>query len=350
MFKRVFAILLAVCICFCFTACEKPQDGLSDDLAGTSSSEPEEIKPTYYVNELTGICDLDEATAQKRPFAIMINNIDIAQPVQTGVGKADIVYETEVEGGVTRLLAVFKDTSKLEKIGTVRSARYAFIDLAMGHNAIYIHHGQDVWHAINHLNDVNRIVVEAGTAGYRVSNGLAWEHRLYADGKGIYDLAVQKGFKTTVTAPKTWQKFADEETAVSLPNAATSVTVPFSYGSKTVFNYDAATGKYIRWSGNVERKDYYTGESLYFKNVFVLNTTIRIYPNCSDGKNHREIFLTSGDGYYCVNGTYTPIKWSKGAATNGFTFTNVDGSPLEVNVGNSWVCIADATRSQPIFQ
>lgn len=350
MFKRMFVILLSLCLCLSFSGCRDTGEVLSDDMPSDVVSEPAPIEPTYYTNELTGICNLDEVTAQKRPFAVMINNINVAQPVQTGLAKADIIYETEVEGGVTRLMAVFKDTTGIEKIGTVRSARYAYIDLAMGHNAIYVHHGQDVWHAINHLNEINRLVVEAGTAGYRVSNGLAREHTLYADGKGIYDLAVKKGFKTTVSEPKTWQKFAPEDKTVTFGNTASNITVPFSYGYKTVFKYDEVTGKYIRFFGDTERKDYYTGESTYVKNVFVLNTTIRIYPNCTDGKNHREIFLTSGDGYYFVNGTYTPIKWSKGAASNGFTFTNVDGSPLEVNVGNSWVCIADATRSQPIMQ
>ena len=73
----------------------------------------------------------------------MINNISVAQSVQTGLSKADIVYETEVEGGITRLLAVFQDITAAEKIGTIRSARYPYVDLAMGHNAIYVHCGQD---------------------------------------------------------------------------------------------------------------------------------------------------------------------------------------------------------------
>lgn len=73
----------------------------------------------------------------------MINNISTAQPVQTGLNKADIIYETEVEGGITRLMAVFQDITTAEKIGTIRSARYPYVDLAMGHNAIFIHCGQD---------------------------------------------------------------------------------------------------------------------------------------------------------------------------------------------------------------
>ena len=88
-----------------------------------SSSAPEESKPVnkepeiiYYTNELTGEKNITEKdVVSYRPVAIMINNISIAQPVQTGLSKADIVYETEVEGGITRLVALYKDVSNLKK-------------------------------------------------------------------------------------------------------------------------------------------------------------------------------------------------------------------------------------------
>ena len=121
--------------------------------------------------------------------------------------------------------------------------------------------------------------------------------------------------------------------------------MPFSASYKTTMNYDAATGTYIRSFNGTVRKDYTSGNTENFKNVFVLLTTIRNYP---DGK-HRQVFLTSGSGYYFVNGTYTQINWSKGNASDSIKFTNTDGTPLTVNAGNSWVCIADMNTSQPII-
>ena len=94
------------------------------------------------------------------------------------------------------------------------------------------------------------------------------------------------------------------------------------------------------------RTDYFTNETTELKNVFVLLTTIRLYP---DGY-HRQVYLESGIGYYAVNGTYEEIAWSKGAATNGFTFTKADGTPLTVNPGKSWVCIADQNTTKPTFE
>lgn len=347
MLKKLLIGVMCICLCAA-VGCAKEPESLSVDKADVESveSKPVEEKPVYYVNPLTGIGNLDKETAGRRPVAITINNISVAQTVQTGVGSADVVYETEVEAGITRLVAVYQDITKLEKIGTVRSARYPFVDLAMGHNAIYVHHGQDVIYAASHLKDVDHFTVDTNAGGVRVSNGLAREHTLYAYGDGLWQALVNAGFKTEAKSSESWQSFVNEDEVIQLENTANAVSVPFSKGYKTTFKFDTETGKYVRYFNGVERKDYITGQSLYFKNVFVLNTTIRDYP---DGY-HRQVFLDSGDGYYFSNGTYTPIKWSKGAASNKFTFTKADGTELLVNAGNSWVCIANSSTSQPIIE
>ena len=69
-----------------------------------------------------------------RPIAVMIDNHSGAWP-QAGLNQAYMVYEIIVEGGETRLMALFKDVD-LEKIGPVRSARHYFIEYAMENDAI----------------------------------------------------------------------------------------------------------------------------------------------------------------------------------------------------------------------
>ena len=141
MLKRILPLALALCM-LTMAGCKKEQDRLSVD-KGSEPSVVSETKPVTYKNPLTGVSGISEEKTKNRPVAVMINNISTAQPVQTGLNKADIIYETEVEGGITRLMAVFQDITTAEKIGAIRSARYPYVDLAMGHNAIYIHCGQD---------------------------------------------------------------------------------------------------------------------------------------------------------------------------------------------------------------
>ncbi len=347
MFKKTLIFLM----CFGLSlavGCTKNADRLSVDKGDEPSSVPQQsvVEPTYYINPLTGEENLDEAAAKKRPVAITINNLSQAQAVQTGIGKADIVYETEVEGGITRLLALYQDTTGVDKIGTVRSARYAFVDLAMGHDAIYVHHGEDYLYAKSHLRDVDHFTVSELAGGARISNGLAREHTLYAYGDGLWSALAKAGFKLERKGTGNWQTFADPGDIIGFEGKAQSVTVPFSASYKSIFKYDSVAGRYVRHFNATERKDYVTGESLYFKNVFVLMTSISNYP---DGY-HRNVALGKGTGYYFTNGTYTEINWSKGNASNGFTFTKGDGSPLTLSAGNSWICIANNMTSKPVIE
>lgn len=341
MFKKILCLLLCLMLCLA-VGCSNKTEQLSVD-QGEIIEEVEE--PQKNINPLTGIADLDPENSNIRPIAITVNNINVAQSVQTGLNQADIVYETEVEGGITRLLAVYQDITKVSKIGSVRSARYVFLDLALGHNAVYCHHGEDYFHVKPRFTSTNHYTVSGKNDGARISNGLASEHTLYAYGDKLFDAIKDKGIDVTTENNENWVNFADEDEKISLENTANSVKVPFSNSYITNFKFNQENGKYTRFSGNTERKDYVTNESVEFKNIFVLETTIRTFANCTDGKNHKDVSLTSGNGYYLVNGTYTPIKWSKGSAQNGFEFTLEDGSELTVNAGNSWVCLVDSSAN-----
>ena len=141
MIKKFLAAFLSLAL-LCMAGCGGSEN-TNSPVDNTPKPEPKP-EPIVFVNPLTGVENIeDEAITYRRPVAVMINNISVAQKVQTGLTQADIVYETEVEGGITRLMAVFQDITKVEQFGTVRSARYPYVDLAMGHNAIYVHHGQD---------------------------------------------------------------------------------------------------------------------------------------------------------------------------------------------------------------
>ncbi len=344
MLKKISVLLLTLILALS-VGCGKNKDKLSiekgDDAQNstTSSTDGGEELENGVLNPLTGLKDLMPEDANLRPVAVMINNLSSAQKVQTGLNLADIVYETEVEGGITRLLALYKDVKNVKQLGTVRSARYCFIDLAKGHDAIYVHHGQDAYHAQPHLKDVPAFTVSEKAGGARITNGLSREHTLYAYGDKLWEVLGNNGYNLEASSNTPWQTFTEK---AKLSNTANSVSTYFSGSYITKFTYNPDTAKYTRYSGDTKLKDYVTEESIEFKNVFVLKTTIRNY-NCtgSDTYTHKEVLLDSGSGYYFSNGKYEEINWSKGSASNGFVFTKADGTALEVTPGNSWVCIVN---------
>ncbi len=338
--KKIVCLLLCFVLLFSLGGCK------TKDPDNTESTPVIVEPPKKPVNPLTGVRNMEEGEQYYRPIAIVVNNIKVAQTVQTGVAKADIVYETEAEGGITRLVAVYQNTDKITRVGPIRSARCAFIDIAHGHGAVFIHHGQEPYYAVDQLKAIDSYVVAENNIGVRVPNGLAWEHRLFANTETLRQKLNDQGIKTVLDTAKNWQNWADEEEQLTLAGGeALSVTVPFSNSYTTVMRYDPSTKKYTKYYKDKLVTDAVTGETLTFKNVFVLTTGISPLYSA-----YVKIDMNQGDGYYFVNGTYVPIKWYKGGTYGAFSFTNIDGTPLTVNAGTSYVCIADKNSSQPIIE
>ena len=341
MLKRITAIGLMLLLLMSASCAKKPEAPQEEP----KQEQEEQIKLPDALNPLTG-CYEYEGILNNRPVAVMINNDVRAQDAQAGLPEADIIYETEIEGGETRLMAVFQDVQKVENVGTIRSSRYAYIDLAMGHNAAYFHRGCDETYAGPHLKDLDRVDIHEGNYGYRLKNGLALEHTLYAKGEKLWE-AVSGKFSTTLENVQPWQKFAKEDEKVTLAGGeANKVTVPFSSIFKSVFVYNEETGLYERNFKSKIPTEYFTKESTKVKNVIVCLTNIHDYPD----KIHRNIPLEGGEGYYITNGTFQKIKWSKGASNSPMKITFEDGSEVKMSAGKTWVCLANPNYSMPVFE
>ena len=152
--KRIFALVLAVCmiaLCGCSPDTTEETVPTQPSTAPTVPStvptqptvtEPTVTQPTEYTgkyNPLTG--EKIEGDGLLRPFAVVLNNTKSDLP-QYGVSKADILYETLIEGE-TRMLGIYYDVlaDSGKFLGTVRSARYYFIQIAQSYDAIYVHNG-----------------------------------------------------------------------------------------------------------------------------------------------------------------------------------------------------------------
>ena len=94
-----------------------------------------------------------EVWEKRRPLAVMIENHADSRP-QSGLSRADVVYEAVAEGGISRFLAVFycgaaAGSAKPYDVGPVRSARTYFLDWASEYAdyPLYLHAYRD-WETI----------------------------------------------------------------------------------------------------------------------------------------------------------------------------------------------------------
>ncbi len=347
MFKKLLIFSLCLVLVFSFTACKSDKD-VSSNLS-TGQVEEEEKIELKGTNPLTGL-KMKEELYLNKPLALVLENSTTVQGVQTGHGKFDILYETIVEGGITRMLGVTKDPSVLAQVGNVRSAREVFLELACGHDANMVHWGFDYFHFAELKNSLGINTLDLNGNGkycFREPNGLSSEHTGYTKGEMLISGITDKKFPTTTKNPD-WIKFNDEETVTTPAAVAKTVTVPFSGSYVTGFNYDAQTGLYVKNNKGKEWTDCKTGEKAEFKNVFVLFTTI-VPHNCGsyqgDTKNHYKVHLEGGTGYYVSNGGYEEITWTKGGPNNALSFKKADGTELTANAGKSYVCITKTGSS-----
>ena len=189
-----------------------------------------------------------------RPIACMIDNHSDAWP-QFSISKAYTVYEIIVEGGETRLMAVFKGADA-DKVGPMRSSRHYFLDYALENDAIYAHIGwsppaqSDIKKlGINNVNGLEYDTGKAWKAGdvfWRISGKYKAPHNSICDLATIKTTAESKGYRTTSNQKSVLNYVVDPVTLDEKTDAisATDVTIPFSTLQKVNFKYDETTQTY----------------------------------------------------------------------------------------------------------
>ena len=278
-----------------------------------------------------------------RPIAVMIDNHNQAWP-QAGLNKAYMVYEIIVEGGETRLMALFKGQD-VEKIGPVRSARHYFIDYVMENDAIYAHYGwspqaeSDV--AKFGINNMNGIT-ESTDVFWRVKDKSA-PHNAVASSASLLTRAKEKGYRLT-SNKKSVLNYTTDEVNLTDGVVANLVTIPHSYLQTVKYEYDETTKTYIRYARKKEQTDWDTGEPITTKNIII--TFCNNY-DLDDGEDKgRQGLYNIGtfDGYYITNGKAIKIKCTKSDRDSQTVYKDLEGNEIKVNDGNTFVniCPKDA--------
>ena len=329
-------------------------DGSSSEQEPEKSEEPDkEPEPELnYVNPLTGEACAEDI-AEKRPIAIMLNNLKGKALPQLGVSQADIIYEMVAEGGITRMMAVFQDTKDVGLIGTVRSARDYYVSLAYGHDAIFLHAGgsPQAYTVIQKWGVTNMDCVNGPYEGSlfwrdqerKTQRGL--EHSVLTSGEKIQELFptytnIRQTHKEDFKEPFTFM--AEGEKAKG--ESGSELTVKFSNVKTGVFTYDESTGLYKIEEYGEPYVDGNNNEQVSVKNVLVLYTSISNV--AGDDKGRMSIKTTgSGSGLFLCDGTSQEITWSKAKDSAPMTYEDADGNPLKMGVGPTYINIVRKTDS-----
>lgn len=315
---------------------------------------PEPIIPEGMVkSRLTGLW-IPEDTAIYRPYAVMINNIKVASP-QSGLSAADILYEVLVEYGITRFMAVFEAqdvlASTTERIGSIRSARHYYVNLANELDAVYVHFGGTTF-AYDQIKSSNTTDVDGimgGLAGHAFTRdeSIQAPHNVFLNFSVMLNEVLKSSLRSEWERDKLF-RFYEEDTTPVNGQKADKVTIQFSESVRPYLIYNKESGEYTRYQFGVLHKDPNNDQPLTFKNIIVQ------YAKHAPKSNEYitiELDDAEGDGYYITNGVAIPIVWKRNETRNECHYYDLEGNELSINIGKTYIAIyPDDYRGGVVFE
>ena len=388
--KRIFALLLALTLAASvFTGCGSDSgtgrfDG-DNTPAGVQTPPPEPTPEPLHPNPLTGMEKASDFPNGKSPVAVMVNNIKSSSGndafPQWGIGSADLLYEMVTEGGITRLMAVYSDYTKMPKVGPVRSARDQHVQMMLPMGAMYVHEGASIFAArmlrtrsypsgqmaADRNEDgtydwserdlyLGNPIKAVNGSGKMTSGIVQWDNErrayrsqemcAYTSGEQVME-AVAKGANDN-GEPDPIFNFVRYDEPVRIPNGPAADTMHFQYSSSyySDFTYDPATGKYLK--GNTKGQPHIDGdtnEQLAFDNVLLLFADVKPYSQLGYDAGmlvHVE-YSWGGVGYYFSQGKMEKVRWAKGLPHEPLRIQDIEGkqTDVQINCGKTYIGVTD---------
>ena len=328
----------------------------------TAASEAASSLPAYDANVLTG----EAGSGTGRIVGVMVNNISNsakqnARP-QRGIGSADILVESKVEGGITRLCALFSDVDEIPEIGPLRSGRDQFLQLLMPWQALYYHDGESIF-CTQFVNVYNYSGLNIGGKNYfntpvhphvahRNNRGrdVAYEHTEFTSGKEIQQAADNAGISLSNLYDSTFFHFADYRTdAVNTLKGAPSakkIHITHSASYKTELTYSSLSKLYALSMYDPSKSAYgntvdeLTGKQLTFENVVVCFADIAAY--AGDSHDVQEVqYVRGGQAYLFTRGGVQTGRWEKNHPTQPLKLYTDSGEEMTLNRGKTYFALVD---------
>lgn len=295
---------------------------------------------------------VDEKVAKTRPIAVMVPNSKTAS--QYGLSDASVLYECNVEGSMTRLMAIWEDWSNYEKLGNIRSCRDYYLYWAFEWDAIYIHYGGPFYidDLIGRDDTQNINCIEFGDATYRdtaknsTDNAFTSADRIKKAAEHYdYPLEYREGYAdeqhymfASDSDPNTLEQYSDAITATKIDMS------PAYPVTNCYFEYNEETGLYDRFqhlSGDSDGPhiDLANNQQLAFKNILVQNT----YFEVRDQKGYLafQCHDTTRDGWFFTNGKGIHVTWEKTSDYGATRYYDDNGNEIKLNTGKTMVCILE---------
>lgn len=275
---------------------------------------------------------------QRIALAVKIDNSTGQQAIpQEGLQHADIVFEEYMaKGGWTRFVAVFHSEYP-EVVGNMRSMR------PMDPYIFGSFHGGLVFSgaAAGPLRDARALPDQAYIAEDLLNCRPAFyqksgKHRPYSTYVNLKEAATCAAAQGATSATDQFVYAYPESTATALLSGVpvAKIDLKFSRTQTQHWTWDAASGRWLRFQGSDAHLQQ-DGTHISAANIVVLRAAVRY--KYSDDPETLIAGTVDGVGYVAAGGKYTEIRWSKADRFDTFHLTTLDGRPVYLVPGNTWV-------------
>ena len=276
-------------------------------------------------------------------LVVKVDDTAQAHP-QIGLDKADLVYIEEVEGGLTRLAAVFSSEIPTQ-IGPVRSARISDIDLLSQYGHV----------AFAYSGAQTKMLPVIAAANLENLGAQRESETLYPR-----DLTRTAPVNLLLRADLLMAKLVDQNVAIAM-----SKNMGWTFGATPVGGQSIVSVK-LKWPANTYGAVWSSAESrwlLIHANspdlaadggqlgpttlvIQMVSITPSQYHDKLGGVTPFSATIGSGTGYVLRNGLAFAAKWNRPDASSGTSWTTPDGTPIPFAGGQVWVAMTD---SPPVF-
>ena len=300
------------------------------------SGEPRE--PRNFHNPINGVLYTQSEAdkwSSRLPLATVIENHTEARP-QSGLSKADLVYEVLAEGGITRLLAIHLSEDSV--LGPVRSNRPYFLDWVKEYGAGYAHvggspKGQSLIGPYK-IKDLDQFGI--GLPTYERSSKRFAPHNVYTSTKKLRKAASGKGYKGPVDIDSL--KFSDEEPELEDRPKKYELRIPYTaFQMDVLWKFDRKSNTYLRFNGGKASKDAENNKQLFAKTVIVqfVSTSLE-----SAGDSRLKMgTIGTGKAQVFKNGKVVTGTWKKKTRKARTKFFDKKGKEIEINRGKIWISV-----------
>ena len=286
--------------------------------------------------QLTGLdaTDADPADLERMALAVKIENTSTARP-QSNLDRADVVYETMIDYGVSRLIAVFHSDYPTT-VGPIRSMR------PMDHNIVGHYDGPLIFSGAQ-----RRFIQAADAAGqdlvaqdlrdsgfFRVD----WKYAPHNLHGTLTTLAAQAKSSSSAPTPEFQFAYPSEfNSAAVFGKPTTNIRIRFSGSAEPTWKWSDEREAWVRYERSEVHKTY-EGNVITADNILVLRVKVQYTSAVRRGISVPETLVAgrSGSGYYAADGMYIPISWSKESRTAPFVIT-YEGNEIVMKPGQTWV-------------